>query len=233
LLWSATRWYRLGVTGSWRPTTWLAEGDERPRGTQFEDFSPRRKLDRPRRKESVRTINDSDRDRVLAGDKTLGCFERVTWVAPNENPGPQTQKTRHLCDKLQGRVTQRQAESERQRSPSWRNQSQSWTFSQQEWRTCAETVYHLIKTGGARPICQPPLTYQLAKNAEVNEMLKDIKPRGVFEETVLGLRPSCSSGRTETFVLCGLQKAKWRQSGFFPLPRNDVILDKLVSAQCF
>ena len=44
-----------------------------------------------------------------------------------------------------------------------------------------ETVYYRIDTGDARPICQPPRRLYLAKQAEVNGMLEDMKSKGVIE----------------------------------------------------
>jgi len=46
-----------------------------------------------------------------------------------------------------------------------------------------EKVYHRIDTGDAQPILQPPRKLTLAKQAEVNGMLKDMKSKGVIEKS--------------------------------------------------
>ena len=46
-----------------------------------------------------------------------------------------------------------------------------------------EKVYHRIETGDVRPIRQPPRRLHLAKQAEVNGMLKDMKSKGVIEKS--------------------------------------------------
>jgi hypothetical protein len=46
-----------------------------------------------------------------------------------------------------------------------------------------ENVYHRIDTGDARPIRQPPRRLPLVKQAEVTDMLEDIKRKGVIEES--------------------------------------------------
>jgi hypothetical protein len=57
-------------------------------------------------------------------------------------------------------------------------------------------VYHKIDTGDARPIRQPPRRLPLAKQTELNNILVDMKSKGVIEESRLW----CSSGRkTATF----------------------------------
>jgi hypothetical protein len=48
---------------------------------------------------------------------------------------------------------------------------------------CTEKVCHRINTGDARPICQPPCRLSLVKQAEVNDMLEDMKKKGVVEES--------------------------------------------------
>jgi hypothetical protein len=47
----------------------------------------------------------------------------------------------------------------------------------------ASKVYHRIDTGDARPIRQPPRRLPLAKQAEVNGILEDMKERGAIEES--------------------------------------------------
>jgi hypothetical protein len=63
----------------------------------------------------------------------------------------------------------------------------------------ADRGYHLIDTGDAWPIRQPPSRLPLAKQAVVN-VFDDMKEKGQRSRTALGRRPSCSSGRRETFV---------------------------------
>jgi hypothetical protein len=61
----------------------LPGGGERPSGSQFEDFLPRRTvhsqtLVKDRRKVHVKIMNVSDRHQVPAGGTTLGRCEPVT-----------------------------------------------------------------------------------------------------------------------------------------------------------
>jgi hypothetical protein len=46
-----------------------------------------------------------------------------------------------------------------------------------------EKVYHRIDTGDAWPIRQPPCRLPLAKQAVVNDMLEDMKSKGVTEDS--------------------------------------------------
>jgi hypothetical protein len=46
-----------------------------------------------------------------------------------------------------------------------------------------DRVYHRIDTGDARPIRQPACIFPLAKQAEVNDVLDDMKEKGVIEES--------------------------------------------------
>ena len=46
-----------------------------------------------------------------------------------------------------------------------------------------ESVYHRIDTGDTRPIRQPPRRLPLAKEAEANILLEDMKSKGVIEES--------------------------------------------------
>jgi hypothetical protein len=55
------------------------------------------------------------------------------------------------------------------------------TKSGDHWRT--QNVYHRIDAGGARPIRQPPPRFPLAKQAEVNDMLEDMKSKGLIEKS--------------------------------------------------
>ena len=46
-----------------------------------------------------------------------------------------------------------------------------------------ERLYHRIDTGDARPIRQPPRRLPLAKQALVNDLLEDMKNKGLIEES--------------------------------------------------
>jgi hypothetical protein len=55
------------------------------------------------------------------------------------------------------------------------------TNSGDYWHT--EKVYHRADTGNVWPIHQPPCRLPLAKQAEVNDVLKDMSGKGVTEES--------------------------------------------------
>jgi hypothetical protein len=57
---------------------------------------------RTRQKVPVRIVYVSDRCLVLAGRTTLGRCESVTWTVPMDDLEPQPERTRRLCEHLQG-----------------------------------------------------------------------------------------------------------------------------------
>jgi hypothetical protein len=97
-------------------------------------------------------------------------------------------------------------------------------------------VYHRKDTGDARPIRQPPRRLHLAKQAEVNEMLEDMKSKGVIEE---------SDSQSSPVVLVRKKDGNLRfcvdyrrlndvtKKECFPLPRIDDTLDTLAGAKWF
>ena len=100
-----------------------------------------------------------------------------------------------------------------------------------------EKIYHRIDTSDVLPICQPPCRLPLVKHANVNDMLEDMKGKGVIEES--------DSPWSSPMVLV------WKKNGslhfcmdyttmndamkkdFFPHPRIDDILDMLGGAKWF
>jgi hypothetical protein len=98
-------------------------------------------------------------------------------------------------------------------------------------------VYHRIDTGEARLIRQPPRRLPLPKRAEANEMLEDMRQRGVIEES--------DSPWSSPVVLVWKRNGDLRlcvdyrklndvtRKDCFPLPRIDDTLDTLAGAKWF
>ena len=100
-----------------------------------------------------------------------------------------------------------------------------------------EKVYHRIDNGDDRPIRQPPRRLPLAKHALVNDLLEDMKNKGLIEES--------DSPWSSPVVLVGKKDGSLRfcvdyrrlndvtKKDCFPLPRIDDTLDTLAGAQWF
>jgi hypothetical protein len=100
-----------------------------------------------------------------------------------------------------------------------------------------EKVYHRIDTGDARPIRQPPRRLPLAKQAEVNDVLEDMKSKGVIEESdspwsspVVLVRKKDGSLR---FCVDYRRLNDVTKKDCFLLLRIDDILDMLAGAKWF
>ena len=100
-----------------------------------------------------------------------------------------------------------------------------------------DKVYHRIDTGNARPIRQPPSRLPLAKQAEVNILLDDMKSKGVTEELdspwsspVVLIRKKDGSIR---FCVDYRRLNDVTKKDCFPLPRTEDTLDTLAGARWF
>jgi hypothetical protein len=104
-------------------------------------------------------------------------------------------------------------------------------FGRTDW------VRHRIDTGNARPIRQPPRRLPLAKQAEVDNMLDDMKRKGVIEESegpwsspVVLVRKKNGDMR---FCVDYRKLNDVTKKDCFPLPRIDDTLDTLAGAKWF
>jgi hypothetical protein len=100
-----------------------------------------------------------------------------------------------------------------------------------------DRVCHRIDTGDARPIRQPPRRLPLAKQAEVDNMLDDMKRKGVIEES--------EGPWSSPFVIVRKKNGDIRfcvdyrklndvtKKDCFPLPRIDDTFYTLAGAQWF
>ena len=101
----------------------------------------------------------------------------------------------------------------------------------------AQRVYHGIDTDDDRPTRQPSRRLPLAKQALVNDLLENMKNKGVIEES--------GSPWSSPVVFVGKKDGRLRfcvnyrrliyvtKKDCFPLPRIDDTLDTLAGAQCF
>jgi hypothetical protein len=124
----------------------------------------------------------------------------------------------------------------REKPRSWRKLSPRSKTS--HWRVttigCPPIVYHGTDIGDARPIRQPPLWLPLTNQAEVNEMLKDMKEREVIEqsESSVCVRRVFPKEERRPSFLSGLQEAEWHdQEGLLPAPRIDDTLHTIAGAK--
>jgi hypothetical protein len=102
--------------------------------------------------------------------------------------------------------------------------------------TAAQKVYHRMDTGDARPIRQPPRRLPLAKQAQVNGMLEDMKRKGVIEESdspwsspVVLVRKKDGNLRFCVYY----RRLNVTKKDCFPLPRIDDTLDTPAGAKWF
>jgi hypothetical protein len=98
-------------------------------------------------------------------------------------------------------------------------------------------VYHRIDTGDARPIRQPPRRIPLGKQVEVRDLLGDIQPHGVIEESdspwsspVVQVRNKNGELR---FCVDYRKLNDVTKKDSFPLPRIDDTLDTVAGTKLF
>jgi len=145
-----------------------------------------RTLVRARPRVPVRIINVTGQDQVLSDGTTIGHGEPAVWTATIDDQKPEPRRKRSLCQQLREVIVGarpnliiREAQALEELIAEYQDVFE--TKSGDHGRT--EKVYHRIDTGDARPIRQPPRRLPLAKQAEVNGMLEDMKSKGVIEES--------------------------------------------------
>jgi hypothetical protein len=134
----------------------------------------------------VRIVNVADQDQVLSEGTVVGHVEPVVWTMPlgdQELPPPATQGA---CEQLQGVISDAMPNLDATETQALEGLIAEFrdvfaTSSDDFGRT--DRVRHRIDTGDARPIRQPPRRLPLAKQAEVDNMLDDMKRKGVIEES--------------------------------------------------
>jgi hypothetical protein len=199
-----------------------------------------RTLVRARQRVPVRIANLTNQDQVIKEGTTLGYCEPITWTAPIYDLENQPRSTRGLGKQLQGLVSGARPNlntREAQMLEEFVTEYQDVFATKSGDYGRSNKVYHRIGTGDARLIRQPPRRLPLAKQAEVNDMLEDMKERGVIEESdspwsspVVLVRKK--NGDLRFCVDYGKLNAVTKKD-CFPLPRIDDTLDTLAGAKWF
>jgi hypothetical protein len=151
----------------------------------------------------VRIVNVANQDQVLSEGTVVGHVEPVAWTMPvgdQETPPPATQGP---CEQLHGAISDAKPNLNATETQALEGLIAEFrdvfvTNSDDFGRT--DSVRHRIDTGYARPIRQPPRRLPLAKQAEVDNMLDDMKRKGVIEESEGPWSSYLSGKRTETFA---------------------------------
>jgi hypothetical protein len=122
-------------------------------------------------------MNVTNQDQVLGEGTTIRHGEPVTWAASLDD---QEQRPRDLCKELKDMVSGTRPNLNKKEANVLEEfiaefQDVFATKNGDYGRT--DKVYHRIDTGDARPIRQSPRRLPLAKQAEVNGMLEDMKKR--------------------------------------------------------
>jgi hypothetical protein len=132
---------------------------------------------------SVRIVNVADRDQVLSKGTVVGHVEPVAWTTPvgDQEPPPPAPG---LCEQLQGVISDAKPNLDAIETQKFEGLIAEFRDvfainSDDFGRT--DRVCHRMDTGDARPIRQPPRRLPLAKEAEVDDMLDDVKGKGVIE----------------------------------------------------
>jgi hypothetical protein len=128
----------------------------------------------------VRIVNVADRDQVLSEGTVVGHVELVAWSMPlgdQQRPPPATQGP---CEQLQGVISDVKPNLDATETRALEGLIALFrdvfaANSDDFGRT--DRVRHRIDTGNARQIRQPPRRLPLAKQAEVDNMLDDMRPK--------------------------------------------------------
>jgi hypothetical protein len=133
-----------------------------------------------------RMMNVTNQDQVVNEGTTIGHGEPAMWAAAIDKLEPEPRRNQGLCKQFEEVIADARPNLSRKEAQAMEEliadyQEVFETKSGDHGRT--EKVYHRIDTGDARPIRQPPRRLPLAKQAEVNDMLEDMKRKGVIEES--------------------------------------------------
>jgi hypothetical protein len=145
-----------------------------------------RTLVRARPRVPVRIMNVTSHNQVLRDGTDIGHGEPAVWASTIDYQKPEPRRKRSLCKQLREvivgarpNLSVREAQALEELMADYQDVFE--TKSVDYGRT--DIVYHRIDTGDARSIRQPPRRLPLAKQAEVNGMLDDMKSKGVIEES--------------------------------------------------
>jgi hypothetical protein len=145
-----------------------------------------RTLVRARPSVPVHIMNVTNQDQVLSEGTTIGQVEPAIWAAVIDDREPEPRRKQGFCKQLKEVIAGAKPNLSRRESQALEEiiadyQDVFETKSGDHGLT--EKVYHRIDTGDARPIRQPPRRLPLANQAEFNDMLEDMKSKGVIEES--------------------------------------------------
>jgi hypothetical protein len=134
----------------------------------------------------VQIVNVADRDQVLSEGTVVGHVEPVAWTMRVGDQEPHLPATQGPYEQLQGVISDAKPNLDA-------TETQTFVGLIAEFRDVFATnsddfgrrdrVRHRIDTGDTRPIRHPPRRLPLAKQAEVDNILDDMKRRGVIEES--------------------------------------------------
>jgi hypothetical protein len=188
----------------------------------------------------VRIVNVVDRNQVLSEGTVVGHVEPVALTMPVGDQEPPPPATQGPCDQLQGVISDAKPNLDA-------TETQALEGLIAEFRDVFATnsdvfgrtnrVRHRIDTGDARPIRQLPRRLPLAKQAEVDNMLDDMKRKGVIEESEGPWSPPGVLVRKKNgdlpFCVDYRKLNDVTKKTVFPLPIIDDTFDTLAGAKWF
>jgi hypothetical protein len=134
----------------------------------------------------VRIMNVTNQDQLVNEGTTIGHGEVAMWAAAIDDLEPDPRRNQRLCKQLEEVIADARTNLSRKEAQALEeliaDYQDVFEIKSGDHRRI-EKVYHRIDTGYARAICQPPRRLLLAKQAEVNNTLEDMKRQGVIEES--------------------------------------------------
>jgi hypothetical protein len=172
----------------------------------------------------VRVLNATYRDQKLTRGYQIAQCEPVTLVTTHDLDQPRAQKCSSKLRDIKEAAKQNLSEEEFRELKKLLAECDDIFAVDSEDHGRTNQVYHRIDTGDARPIRQPPRSVPLAKQAEVSDMLDDMKRRGVIEESDSPWSSPVVVVRKKNGELYRKLYDVTRKDSF-PLPRIDDTLD--------
>jgi hypothetical protein len=131
-------------------------------------------------------MNVTNQDQVLSEGTSIGHREPGVLAATIKDQKPEPRQNKELCKQLREvidctrpNLSVRKVQAIEELIADYQDVFETKIGD----HGCTENLYHRIDTGDARPIRQSPCSLLLAKQAEVNDMLEDMKRKGVIEES--------------------------------------------------
>ena len=131
-------------------------------------------------------MNVINQDQVLSEGTTIGHGEPAVWATVIDDQKREPWWKQGLCKELQEATAGAKPNvslRETQALELIADYHQDALQKKNGDHRRTEKVCHRINTSDAQPIRQPPCRLPLAKQAEVNDMLEDMKKKGVIEES--------------------------------------------------